>query len=137
MPNWGKERDPALGIPKEISSTAQQPEKKSTKKTSDYSDQLINNCIHKNDYSQIAEGTDDKENNQPTVKKYFISYFNKRWNKRIDEKELARTLKNIIHLRRKYPKVYKEVLSELGLNTKDFACWRKFFDEEQRKFEGD
>jgi hypothetical protein len=107
------------------------------KKTSNYSDQLINNCIHKNDCSQIAEGSDDKEKNRPTVKKYFLSYFDRKWNKRVDEKELARTLNNIIHLRRKYPKVYEEVLSELGLDTKDFACWRKFFDEEQRKFDRD
>ena len=137
MSHWGKERDPTQGIPKEISSTAQQPEKQSVKKTSSYSDQLINNCIHENDCSQIAEGSDDNEKNRPTVKKYFLSYFDRRWNKRVDEKELARTLNNIIHLRRKYPKIYEEVLSELGLDTKDFACWRKFFDEEQRKFDGD
>ena len=36
-----------------------------------------------------------------------------------------------------YPKVYEEVLSELGLDTKEFACWRKFFDKEQKKFEED
>ena len=62
--------------------------------------------------SSIMGGSNEDIESPEAARKIFEHFLTRKWNKRKDEKELSKTLKEVNQLRRLYPELWEEVFEE-------------------------